>query len=295
MRPAAGRSAPRWARATAWRSRRPRAPRFRLPRPLRWLRLAPRAARTGAPAVAFAYDAIEHHRFGGQVVLATGAPAGLARVHVVARPLSRVGLLTVGTGAPVPIGGHFRRDLSTDSTGRLSPVDLPAAVYDVLVEPSSTTGLARTRFVMDLSVADHATERFTLAARVTLRGRVATGDGSALPLAGARVTAVERGATAVFGGTTDADGQFSFAVDPGASYDLSATPALPTSPQGAPWARARLPVEVGSADLTLPDLTAPPGVHVSGWVTDGSGKLLAGSLVEAFVGPCASGQPAAGD
>src|SRR5262249_21241359 len=58
---------------------------------------------------------------------------------------------------------------------------------------------------------------------------------------------------------------------------------------------ARLPVDVGSTDLVLADLTAPLGVLVSGWVTDGSGGLLAGTLVEAFVGPCASGQPATGD
>jgi len=248
-----------------------------------------------APAVSFDYDPITTHRLGGQVVLASGEAAGRSRVHVTARPLARVGLLTIGGGAPVPVGGHFRRDLSTDNAGQLAPIDLPAAVYDVLIEPPAGAGQARTRLVLDLLAADRPAERLVLAAPVLLSGRVVTSDTPAYPLAGTPVTVVERGATAVFAVLTDGDGRFQVAVDPAASYDVSATPRVPTPLPTELWARVRVQADVGAGDLELPDLLAPLGKLASGRVTDGSGSPLAGTLVEAFVGACSPGQPAAAE
>jgi len=243
-----------------------------------------------APVIGFAYDPTTTHRFSAQVRLPGGAPAAGARLHLLARPIARVGLLTVGTASPAPVGGTVRRELQADAAGGVAAIDVPAAVYDLLVDPPPGSPLARTRFTVDLTAADQLLTPLALAPHVTLHGRVLSPATPAAPVR-ARVVAIERGAPAIFQAQTDPLGQFQMQVDPGALYDVLATPVVQTPP----LARVRAQAQVGASDLALADLVAPAGRVVSGIIQDRAGNLLGGTLVEAFLGLCTDGLPAVGE
>src|SRR5262249_39896974 len=103
------------------------------------------------------------------------------------------------------------------------------------------------------------------------------------------VRAVERGALAVFTTRSDGTGGFELSVDPGASYDVIASPVvpLPILSDTAVYARARVPAAVGSSGLTLAHLVLPAGLTGSGMVRDPGGLGAAGTRVEAYFGACA--------
>jgi hypothetical protein len=230
------------------------------------------------PLVTFTYDAIPTAQLSGVVSLPDGSGASGARVYLATRPMARVGQLVIGSTAPLPIGGTFQREISAGTGGVVAATTLPAAVYDVLIEPpAGVPNTARTRMTIDLTQGDRLALPLNLTAPVNLTGHIRAADGTAV---GGDVRVVERGASMVVVHPDTAQNGFGFGVDPSATYDIIATPSDTYAP-----VRAQLTVGVGDASI---DLTVPHGRMVSGMVTGPTGAPMNGALVEIFFGSCAA-------
>ena len=225
------------------------------------------------PPLVFTYDPVTPAHVSGTVTLPGGGAAiGAHLVFTAHQPFARVGQLAVGGGSPMPVGGTARAEAITGPSGGFGPIALPPAIYDVLVEPPSGPPVARLRTTVDLSAGDQ-TPSYALGALVLLAGTIADAGGQPQP---ATVRAVERGASATFV-LPQLSSTFNVYVDPGATYDVYATPD-PTS--GLARASGTITVPQGGAQLAL---TVQPGVTFTGHVTDASGAV-SGAIVEALLG-----------
>jgi hypothetical protein len=225
------------------------------------------------PALVFTYDPVTPAHVSGTVTLPGGAAAIGAHLTFVAHtPFTRVGQLAVGGGTPMDVGGTARAETVTGPSGGFGPIALPPAVYDVLVEPPNGPPVARLRTTVDLTAGD-LTQPFALGALVTLSGTVTDANQQPRP---ALIRAVERGASAVFV-VAQPTANFNVLVDPGATYDVYATPDPAT---GLVRASGTITVPQGGAQIAL---TAQPGVTFHGRISDANGGV-AGALVEALMG-----------
>src|SRR5262249_24818024 len=150
-----------------------------------------------------------------------------------------------------------RAETDTSITSGFGPIALPPAVYEVLIEPPAASALvARTRTTIDLTAGDR-TVALMLFAPVQLSGTVTDASG---PAHRAIVRAVERGATASYV-TPMAQSSYMLNLDPGATYDVDATPVEPNTSLG----RVRATITVPNAGANLP-LVLPAGMVFHGVV-----------------------------
>lgn len=170
-----------------------------------------------------------------------------ARVIWIAQPIADAGRLTVGAGSERTLTGDVRVTGVSQRDGTLS-VQLPDAVYDVIVQPDDSDGeTAVAMMTIDLQAGQPSPASLVVVpgARVTGQVRDESGQG----LADVPISAIPMGALAQVPGAaestlTAADGGFSLLLSGRGQYRLS------MQPQG--YVRARVPV------------TAPaPGQHVS--------------------------------
>ena len=225
------------------------------------------------PSLVFTYDPVTPAHVSGTVTLPGGAAAIGAHLTFVAhQPFARVGQLAVGGGTPMDVGGTARAETVTGPSGGFGPIALPPAVYDVLVEPPNGPPVARLRTTIDLTAGDR-TQPYALGALVTLSGTITDANQQPLP---AFVRAIERGASAIFTNAQSAS-SFNILVDPGATYDVYATPAAST---GLARATGTITVPQGGAQIAL---VAHPGVTFHGRISDANGGV-GGALVEALLG-----------
>jgi hypothetical protein len=154
---------------------------------------------------------------------AGGGPLGNARATWIARPLEGAGQLRAGSGSPVALAltGTTRVTVTASPDGAFPAIDLPAAVYDVILEPASP-GAPVTLLSFDLG-AEAAPDELSAAPPATVQGTVTDVDGAPVP--GAEVSALPLGLLA---GSPDAgaraitgeDGAFALALTGGGRYEL---------------------------------------------------------------------------
>lgn len=221
---------------------------------------------------------------GGTVVASDGTtPVGGARVTIRSRPLGAVASVTVGGAPPVAVGGRVARVVTTDAGGRLPALLLPAGIYDLIVEPPSSSGDGLTAITQPVSSAANWT--LTLQPTLTLSGVIRGAAGQLV--AGARVTAIETvGLGASPSTTSDAAGHYALTVDRGAPVALLVEPGAADKLSGS---TLLLPAGTSSAAVTL-----GPGLLVSGVVrSPGNSTPVPSVRVEALCGGCASTTPVA--
>jgi hypothetical protein len=151
----------------------------------------------------------------------------------------------------------------------LPALQLPEAVYDVLIEPAAGADGAQLMEV-DLSPGVATPQRLALGAPARVRGVVTDASGAAL--AGVRVSATPSGAlagatTAGAAAVTGATGEFVLSLAGGGDYELAWTTA------DARHARARQTVRApgAGAELDLAAVSLAPALRVSGRVTIAGG------------------------
>jgi hypothetical protein len=238
----------------------------------------------GGTSVAVAYT-IARVAVGGSVVGDDGTtPVAGARVTITSHaPLANVANVSIGGGAAQPAGGRVARVVTTDVNGALPAMQLPLGSYDLIVEPPGPSLDGLTAVPETLTGA--ATWTIALAKPVPLAVTVTRGDDGS-PVAGVALTAMETvGLGAAPTGTTGANGQFTFAIDKGASLDLVVEPPAASKLAGA---RVALPAGGGSTHVTL-----GPGLAFTGSVNTPDNKSLPGVRVEALCFSCGSTTPIA--
>jgi hypothetical protein len=202
----------------------------------------------GGPVRIALADASPTTLTGWQVKSSEGAFLGGAHVTFVAQV--GAGTITQGGVTKVVPATETRVRVDTDAAGKLPDVTLPAARYDVVVEPpvaTSTDVLSVTS--LDLRAATTpAPGTFTTVAPVGFALELVDADGVAL--SHARVTAVAQGRFGVQKGAAlhaqadDVGNVFAMSGPPGMVYDL-----VVDGPQDSTTLRARARVRVDSATL----------------------------------------------
>jgi hypothetical protein len=153
---------------------------------------------------------------------AGGAPLGGARATWIARPLEGAGQLSAGGEAPIALRGTTRVTATASAGGAFPALELPVAVYDVILEPAQASASAPVT-LLSVDLGDGAPASLSSAAPATLTGTVTDAGGA--PVAGAEVTASPLGLLAGspdagVSAITAADGSFALAVTGGGSYEL---------------------------------------------------------------------------
>lgn len=237
----------------------------------------------GGVAIAVQYT-VARVAVGGKVVASDGAtPIGGARVTIVSRPLVAVANVTVGGGAPVAVGGRVTRVVTADASGNLPSLLLPAATYDLIVEPPSSSSDGLTAITRVVSGAASWTLQLQTIGQVS--GIVRDGLGHAV--VGARVTATETvGLGAAPWRLTDGSGRYTIPVDRGAPIALLVEPTAD--------------VKLSSATVMLPagspgsDVVLGPGLLVTGVVYSVTTTNRVPSVrIEALCNGCGSSTPIA--
>ena len=191
---------------------------------LPWLELPASDALYGNPAllaIAYAPD-LDRVGVAPGARDAVGAPLAGARATWIARPLEGAGQLSTGGQTEIALRGTTRVTVTASAGGAFPAIELPVAVYDVILEPAQPSASAPvTLLVVDLG--DGAPASLSSAAPATLTGTVTDAGGE--PVAGAEVTALPLGLLAGspdagVRATTAADGSFALGVTGGGSYEL---------------------------------------------------------------------------
>jgi hypothetical protein len=222
---------------------------------------------------------------GGKVIGSDGQTA-VAGARVWVRSSAALpGLATVTLGnQTVNADGAVRLSLTSGPDGALPPLLLPAADYDVLVDPPLGPSDGATQ--LHFTVAQAATFRLALRQRSELVGTVT--DGHAV-VPGVRVMAIEAGVTGDAPATmTDMSGSFRLRVDTGVPADLVFDPPRFDDPN-----RRLLRTHVAIAAGASPgEVALKTGLLFRGTVSPPAGSPLGGALVEAWcLGPCATDSP----
>jgi hypothetical protein len=218
--------------------------------------------------VAVRYAAsLAHKDLAGTRVVRGGVPVGGARVTAVGS-LDEAGTVTSGAGAPVPAAGEVRITASTDGSGALPAMRVPAAQLSAVIEVARGD-LA----VIALDATGDVPGSLDAPAMASIATAVVNADRTALP--GAVLDLVPRGALAKAGVPVlhvivDADSAIRTAIAAGGRYDL----------------RFRDPIGRG-ASLVVTDRTAtaieptyqlPPKILLSGGLTYNGQPLANASL-----------------
>jgi hypothetical protein len=209
----------------------------------------------------------------GTRMLRDGAPVG-ARVSVVGS-LEEAGTVTAGTGAPVAAAGEVRVTASTDGSGALPTMRVPAATLSAVIEVAPGD-LA----VVALDTTGDVPASLDAPALAPLAITVMNEDTTALP--GAMLDLVPVGALAmaavpVLHVTADADSAIHAAIAAGGRYDLRFR-----DPAGR---GASLVVTDRTATTIEPSYQLPPKLQLSGRVTY-KGQPLANASLQILCMDC---------
>lgn len=237
----------------------------------------------GGTSLAIQYT-VPRAAVGGSVVASDGTTAvANARVSISSRPLGTIATVTVG-GVASPASGRVSRVVSTNASGALPAMQLPAGTYDVIVEPPFGSSDGLTAFTKVVGGA--STWALQLQTRITLAGKIIGDKGQPVP--NARVTAVEMvGLGAAPSSVTDAAGNYTIA-----GVDRGAPVTLLVEPDGAArLSGTRVPIAAGT---TSADVVLAPGLLVDGKVIPaGSAAGLPAVEVDALCLSCGSATPLA--
>jgi hypothetical protein len=207
------------------------------------------------------------------------AVAGPVRVRLesAAGSLPRAGTLTIDKQFKLTATGFVQRDATSDTRGAVSFADLPRGTYTATLTPLDGSA-AITTVAIDLTAPQaRVAQNVRLARKITFSGKLQP----VSLTAGATLLALDDRADPT-GPTPSAiissAGAYSLALDPGRTYSLvlEAAPA-----QAVPRSFLRL-ITAPMKDSTREDLVVPPGLEVSGVVTNASGVPVVGALVEAY-------------
>jgi hypothetical protein len=178
-----------------------------------------------------AYHPLALRTFSATVKDTADAPLANARVTLSNETDSAAGQITVLYGGveqqTIDATGTVQKTIVTDSGGSWStPVELPAGLYTVLIEPND--GQTATLTTVDLTTADATDVTLQLAPAALVSGTVwhrTTAD-ALVPSPNVRVVATTNlGMGGSVETTTDASGHFSLATVEGARYQLKLIPA----------------------------------------------------------------------
>jgi hypothetical protein len=216
-----------------------------------------------------------------KVVASSGAAVAGARVTLRSSSLPSLATVTVG-GSAQPAGGRVNQVVVSAADGTLPPLLLPAASYDVLVEPPA--GAADGVTAQTLLLAGNDTWTLTLQARIVLAGKVTNLLG--VGVGDVKVTAFETaGLGAAPSARTTSNGSFSVSIDPGSPLEMLFEPSGSSN-----LSSVRLALPAGSTQALA---ALGPGLRVGGYVVGPGGGRLPSVVVEALCGSCGSATPIA--
>jgi hypothetical protein len=251
---------------------------------LPWLALddspALAAALAAGTPLAIAYDAaLRVHTVAPVARDAGGASLAGVRATWIARSIAAPGTLTTGQDPlTLPLTGATRVTATAGQDGTWPALRLPAAAYDVVLEPAADTAAGGVTVVPVNVDGETSVDALALTQPALVRGRVvdAGGDG----LARTQVTATPRGLLAASPAAgavalTAGNGTFVLTLAPGAEYELAIDSA--TRQHGRTRVSVTAPPAGQSIDLAPVALS--PAVRVSGDVAITSGAGAAGVTV----------------
>ncbi|WP_428267147.1 hypothetical protein [Haliangium sp.] len=251
---------------------------------LPWLALAPStelgaalAADQDPPTLAIGYDPglaareVVAMAVGpdGQTPVAGVSATWIARPDVA--PMTQAATVRVGAGDPVLVPGSARLAVTAGADGAWPALRLPAALYDVVLEPAGgTAGAQVTVREVDLRTGADTPSTLALAAPAHLRGVVVDELGAAVPGVRVSATPIELLVASTAAGAvarTTADGGFDLAVAGAGSYRLRVAPG--TGPAGGTTAGASVDAVAPGpgASLDLGSIALPAAVQLSGQVS----------------------------
>ena len=245
------------------------------------------ALQTGATTLDIAYaSSVSMQTITPTAILADDSTPVLgARAVWIARATQDAGEITAGDGTPLVATGTRRLIVPPEPDGSWPAITLPAAVYDVIIEPPPASGEPASLLEVDLTGDTPSSTTLSMVPHATLRGTVTSAAGSGLGQV--RVTARPKGLLAQSTGarpstTTAADGSFTLAVAAGSEYDLileSASRAL---------GRQRLAVDglMPGQSMDLGILPLPDTYQITGRVSLPGGASLAGVSLQLLCSGC---------
>lgn len=214
-----------------------------------------------------------------------GDAAASARAVWMARPTQAAGEVAIDGAFATQVIGTAVVGSVADASGQMSPVTLPVATYDVVLEPEAQADGGASITVVDLFAGAPPTLALTEAAIIS--GNLARADGD--PLAGARITATPTGivAKALSGAataTTAADGTFSLAVIGGVDYRLEASPSPGAM---SPRVARAMAAPASGQQASIDDWVVPQGVAITATLSAPGAGNLAGTYVTVRCLACA--------
>lgn len=244
-------------------------------------------------AIAVAYGAALTARAVAPVVReADGAtPSPGSRVTWIGRPIESAGTIVIDGEPPLAAIGRVRHTVEAGPGGDLPSILLPAALYDVVVDPpADATGQAVALVAVDLSEGEPAPAALDLAAPAELRGSIlAPGQEGDAPLAGVRVQAAPRGILAnstgaVASARTAADGSFSLALAGGGDYEITAD----ATAQRQGRVRWTITAPAPGVELDIEPAVLPRVLRATGQlIVPSGGGVVAGAHLQLFCSTCA--------
>lgn len=211
----------------------------------------------------------------GSVRGSGGAAVAGARVTIEsADAIAGAATVTYG-GMPHAASGRISRVVTSDATGALPALQLPAGSYVVTVEPPAGATDGLTTF----TTTAPGTWSLALAPTITLGGMVKNSLGMGVD--GARVTATALSGLGAAPATVTANGgHYSLQVGSGTASNVRVEPTA-----GVKLSDATVWVAAGA---TTADVTLGPGLQISGLVVGPNSAPLPSVLIEALCGSCAS-------
>jgi hypothetical protein len=250
---------------------------------LPWLELGPSSELAGALAGAGDVDISYTAGMVAREVAPTafdagGAPLGGVRATWIARTVTAsdsapAGTVTIDDALVLPLAGTARVTASAGPDGVWPPVRLPAAIYDVVLEPAGASAASGGVTVREVDLVANATvDRLDLAQPALVHGRAVDSDGNGL--SNLQVTASPLGllahspAAGASAGTA-VDGAFTLALAPDTDYEL----VIDSPDRRHGRARVTVPAPAAGQSLDLPPTRLPAASRLRGEVAllDGAG------------------------
>lgn len=206
-----------------------------------------------------------------------GGPEAGAEVRLQSLDLGTVATLSVAGGPAQPLSGKVELSLVTDAGGQVRVPDLPRGRYRAILRPAAHAGAtAAQRTVLELDLTSGDLEHtVAVAAAVEVTGQLRADES---PEGLSVVALLEESAEPAASALVAADGSFRMRLSPETNYRLRVD---------APLGRLVPRVVFGSirteaGPQTLPPLSLPRSLRLSGKVLEANGKGLSGAVVQAF-------------
>jgi hypothetical protein len=216
-----------------------------------------------------------------RVIDQTGDPLPNARVTFLSATAIGSGSITID-GAVTSIQGQGRLTVVADAAGDLPALVLPAATYDVVVDPIDVAGEAVTRLDLDLTGAPPGEVTLQTEATVPVSVRVIAA-ATSVDVVGAKIHAVPKTLLGVQAGrsvtATSPGNAIDLELARDVTYDLVVIP-----PRGAGVALARRAISPGAEAAVIVGLQ--PAIELEGKVLYPSGAGQPGVRVEAYCTSC---------